>query len=255
MELSYYQDRFEHAAISRDEAGVLVIRFHTGGDTFEWNGPPHTELPDLFAMVAADRDNRVVVITGTGDTFIAMPDPGPEMLASGIVGARYWDQIISEGNRLVGNLLAIEVPVIAAVNGPVSIHSELAVLADVVVCSERAWFQDAAHFGKGLVPGDSMQIVWPLLLGPNRGRSFLLLGDRIDAAEALRLGVIAESRPPDEVLDRALEIAAQLATQNPLLLRNSRAVLVRPLRKAVADDLHLGLALEALAAVSGAEPE
>ena len=128
-------------------------------------------------------------------------------------------------------------------------------LADIVVCAEHTWFQDAAHFGKGLVPGDSMQIVWPLLLGPNRGRSFLLLGDTIDAAEALRLGVVAEVKPAGEVLDRAHEIAAHLASQNPLLLRNSRAVLVRPLRKAVADDLHLGLALEALAAVSGAEPE
>jgi enoyl-CoA hydratase/carnithine racemase len=150
-------------------------------------------------------------------------------------------------------MLAIEVPMIAAVNGPVSVRSELAVLCDVVLAADHAYFQDAPHFPGGLVPGDSMQIVWPLLLGPNRGRYFLLTGQKIPAEEARQLGIVGEVLPGDQVLARAQEIAAGLAQLNPILLRNTRHALVRPLRRARADDLHTGLALEALASMSGRE--
>ncbi|MCP4225637.1 MAG: enoyl-CoA hydratase/isomerase family protein, partial [Actinomycetia bacterium] len=86
-----------------------------------------------------------------------------------------------------------------------------------------------------------------------RGRYFLLTGQQIPAAEALELGIVGEVLPADQVLARAHEIAADLARLNPVLLRNTRHALVRPLRRAVADDLHTGLALEAIAAMSGRE--
>jgi enoyl-CoA hydratase/carnithine racemase len=98
-----------------------------------------------------------------------------------------------------------------------------------------------------------MQVVWPMLLGPNRGRYFLLTGQRIDAAEARDLGVVGEVLPATEVLGRALAIAADLAALNPVLLRNTRHALVRPIRRAMADDLHTGLALEAIASMSARE--
>jgi enoyl-CoA hydratase/carnithine racemase len=61
------------------------------------------------------------------------------------------------------NLLDIEVPVIAAVNGPALIHAEIPVLSDIVICSEKAEFQDAPHFANGVVPGDGVHVVWPLV--------------------------------------------------------------------------------------------
>jgi enoyl-CoA hydratase/carnithine racemase len=252
MELPEYADRFSTAEVSRDDAGVLTIRMGWRGTPLMWGGRPHRELPELFNAVASDRENRVVVLTGTGDTFIGLGE-GPNPLAEGRANATVWDRIIWEGNRLVEQMLAIEVPMIAAVNGPVSVHSELAVLCDVVLAAGHAWFQDAPHFPGGLVPGDSMQIVWPLLLGPNRGRYFLLTGQKIDAEEACRLGIVGEVLPPDQLLGRAHQIAAELAPLNPILLRNTRHALVRPLRRAIADDLHTGLALEAIASMSARE--
>jgi enoyl-CoA hydratase/carnithine racemase len=153
----------------------------------------------------------------------------------------------------VNNLLDIEVPMIAAVNGPVEVHSELAVLCDIVLCTHDTYFADAAHFPHGLVPGDSMQVIWPLLLGPNRGRSFLLTGERLAAPDARSLGVVADVLDRAALLSRAYELAADLAARNPVLLRNTRHALVRPLRRAMAEDLHTGLALEALASLSGKE--
>src|SRR4029079_2504718 len=193
---------------------------HWPGRSLLGGGPPHQELPELFNAIASDRENRVVILTGTGDTFIGLGD-GPNPLAEGRANATVWDRIIWEGNRLVDQMLSIEVPMIAAVNGPVSVHSELAVLCDVVLAADHAYFQHAPHFPGGLVPGDSMQIVWPLLLGPNRGRYFLLTGQKIHAEEALQLGVVGEVLPADRLLPRAQEIAAQLARLNPVLLRNT----------------------------------
>ena len=202
--------------------------------------------------IASDRENRVVILTGAGDTFIGLPE-GANPLAEGRANATVWDRIIWEGNRLVDQMLDIEVPMIAAVNGPVTVHSELAVLCDVVLAADHTYFQDAPHFPGGLVPGDSMQIVWPMLLGPNRGRYFLLTGQKIAADEAKDLGVVGEVLAPADLLPRAQAIAADLAQLNPVLLRNTRHALVRPIRRAMADDLHTGLALEALASISGRE--
>ncbi len=142
---------------------------------------------------------------------------------------------------------------IAAVNGPVAVHSEIAVLCDIVLCTPDTYFQDKAHFPSGLVPGDSMQVVWPMLLGPNRGRHFLLTGAELPADEALRLGVVGEVVSNDRLLDRGTSWPRWLASQNPVLLRNTRHVLTRPIKQAMADHLHTGLALEALSSLSGKE--
>ncbi len=251
MELSEYANRFKSVAVSRSDDGVLLVQMTNRGRSLVWGGLPHRELPELFAMIASDRQNRVMVFTGSGDEFIGMgEEAGPNPLAQGRISPAAWEQIIHEGNRLVHQMLEIDVPIICALNGPVTAHSELAVLCDIVIAADHAFLQDAPHFPGGLVPGDSMQIVWPMLLGPNRGRYFLLTGQKIHAAEALQLGVVGEVLPAEQVLPRAMELAAGLANQNPILLRHTRHVLTRPWKRAMAEDLHLGLALEGIASLS-----
>jgi enoyl-CoA hydratase/carnithine racemase len=252
MKLAEYQTKFKTAEVTRDAAGVLTLRMHSRGGPLVWGALPHAELCELFAAIASDRDNRVVVLTGTADAFITMPPGGLGPLIKGEYPAEAWDHIIWEGNRLLNQLLDIDVPMIAAVNGPASVHSELAVLCDIVLAADTVYFQDAPHFPGGLVPGDGMQVIWPLLLGPNRGRYFLLTGQKIPAAEAKALGVVGEVLAGDALLPRAYELAGQLAARNPVLLRNTRHALTRPLKRALAHDLHTGLALEALASLSGA---
>ena len=244
-----YRESTAYAAVERDEAGVLEVRLRGRDDgVLMWGAGPHRDLAELFGRIAADRDNRCVIITGSGDRFIDFT--GAREMAEGGVPAGVWDRVLWEGKRLVGNLLDIDVPVIAAVNGPARAHSELAVLADIVLASETASFEDGPHFPAGLVPGDSMQVVWPLLLGVNRGRYFLLTGQVIGAHEARDLGVVAEVLAPDELLPRARALAAELAARDKHLLRFTRHVLTHRLKKQLHDELELGLALEGLAAAA-----
>lgn len=146
------------------------------------------------------------------------------------------------------NLLAIEVPMIAAVNGPATIHAELTVLCGLVVTSETTTFQDAPHFPNGIVPGGGVHIVWPLLLGPNRGRYFLLTGQKLSAQEELTLGVVNEVVPRDQVLDRAWEFARQIVKQPPPV-RYARVAITQPLTRLMLNNLGYGLALEGLGAM------
>jgi enoyl-CoA hydratase/carnithine racemase len=120
------------------------------------------------------------------------------------------------------------------------------VLGDVVLAAQEAEFADLAHFPSGVVPGDSAQVVWPLVLGPNRGRYFLMTGQRIGAAEAQALGVVAEVLPRERLMPRAWELAAEFATKPAITLRNTRAAFTYPLKKRMLEELSRGLALEGL---------
>jgi enoyl-CoA hydratase/carnithine racemase len=239
-----YADRYEHVVMARTDDGVLELRLHSAGGPLVWGDGPHTELSYAFSDVGADPENRVVVLTGTGDRFIAEIDDS----WVGSMAPEKWDKIYQHGRRLLQRLLEIPVPVVAAVNGPASVHAELAVLSDIVLAAEHAYFSDAPHFRFGTVPGDGVHIVWPLLLGYNRGRYFLLTGQRIGAAEARDLGVVNEVLPAAELSRRAHELARLLARQPDTTLRYARDAMTQRLKRMLLDDLGYGLALEGLGA-------
>lgn len=249
MTLDDYKDRYSGIRFARED-GVLTMTLHTKGGPALWGSAPHSlhaELGNAFLDLSRDLDNRVVVITGTGDSFIAGFDRenGNYPEASLV---EMWPRIYREGVALLQNLLAIPVPVIAAVNGPALIHAEIAVLSDIVLAASHTEFADLAHVPSGgAVPGDGVHTVWPMLLGPNRGRYFLLTGERIGAEEAKRIGVVGEVLPPGDLLPRAHELAAQLAKLPVPMLRYTRTILVKELRRRMHDELESGLAHEALA--------
>jgi enoyl-CoA hydratase/carnithine racemase len=247
MQIEEYASKYQCIRFAR-EGGVLEMTLHTRGGEALWGTSKaslHAELGHAFRDIAQDYDNKVVLLTGTGATFCADSDAQERFPEPGL--REMWARIHDEGVALLTNLLAVPVPMIAAVNGPALIHAEIAVLCDIVLAASHAEFADLAHVPGGAVPGDGVHTVWPMLLGPNRGRYFLLTGERIGAEEARRLGVVGEVLEPDALLPRARELASQLAAKPALMLRHTRAVLTRELRRRMADELGFGLAHEGLA--------
>jgi enoyl-CoA hydratase/carnithine racemase len=249
MQLTDYATRYETLRFTRTD-GVLEMTLTTRGGEALWGVSErslHNELGLAFIDIARDPENKVLLLTGSGNTFIAGMDPQERPPEASLKDM--WERVYREGVALLENLLAVPVPVIAAVNGPALIHAEIAVLSDIVLAAEHAEFADIAHVPGGVVPGDGVQTVWPMLLGPNRGRYFLLTGQRLNAQEALRLGVVGEVLPAHELMPRARQLAQQLARLPERTLRHTRRVLVRDLRRRLRDELELGLAVEGLAMI------
>src|SRR5579862_2344925 len=211
-----YFERYENFAISRSTSGVLTVRFHSEGKEHTFTGTTHHDFPRLIEDIAYDRDNKVLVLTGTGDTFIDSID-GPSL---GDV-TRPWmaDAIYLEGRRGVQRLVDLEIPIVAAVNGSVSVHSEYALLADVIIASETAVFSDTPHLAFGIAPGDGLFVVWEEVLGLNRARFLEITGRSFTAREALAWGAVGEVVPQHNVLTRAQELAERM-TARPQLTKD-----------------------------------
>jgi enoyl-CoA hydratase/carnithine racemase len=151
-----------------------------------------------------------------------------------------------EGRRVLQRLADLEMPIVAAINGPVSVHSEYALLADVVIASETTTFSDFPHVTYGLVPGDGIHVVWEETLGLNRARHLIMTQGSFTAAEAKLWGAVAEVLPQERVLPRALEIAEGIAKRAQLLNRYVAVAIRRQISRHLAEGTTLGLALESL---------
>ena len=218
--------------------GVTRLTAHTDGGPLVWSAQAHRELTEAFGWVSSDKDTKVVLLTGTGDTFCT------EIDVAGFA-AMSWDDVWWEGRQMLTNLDSIDVPVVSAVNGPALIHSEIPVMGDVVLAAEHAEFADRAHFAvRNTVPGDGVNIIWGELLGPTRAKYFLLTGQAIGADEALRLGVVNEVLPAAELQSRATELAAQLAERTLPILRYTKAAITIGFRRGLREHISHGLGVQ-----------
>jgi enoyl-CoA hydratase/carnithine racemase len=240
-----YFTAFENIAMSRTPSGVLTVRFHTGDGPATFTGRFHTDFPKALYEIGEDRDNRVLVLTGTGDRFMSDID-GPSL--GDITKPAQWDRTIGEGRRVMQRLADLEMPIVAAVNGPATVHSEYALLADIVVASETTVFSDFPHLTFGIVPGDGIQIVWEEAIGLNRARYLTLTQGSFTAEQAERWGAVAEVLPLDKVLPRAEELAETLAARPQLLTRYLAITLRQRISRRMAEGTQLGMALEGLSA-------
>jgi len=178
------------------------------------------DLHDALDDVGADRDVRVVVLTGAGRGFCAGLDlkgagqaPGTEGLGRPQAGMASQQHIAT----LVPKLRGLRQPVIAAVNGPAAGGGfALTLASDVRVAAASARF-NVAFIRIGL-SGCDIGVSWllPRLVGASAAFELLLTGRLIDADEALRIGLVGRVVPDGEVVDAALEVAEEIAANSPM---------------------------------------
>jgi len=240
-----YFTAFKNLAFSRTPSGVLTLRFHTNGGPATFTGPMHTDFPRALNEIGEDRDNRVLVLTGTGDHFMTDID-GPSL--GDITKPAAWDRTIAEGRRVLQRLVDLEMPIVAAINGPATVHSEYVLLADIVIAAETTVFSDFPHLTFGIVPGDGIQIAWEEAIGASRTRYLTLTQGSFTAQQAEQWGAVAEVLPLEQVLPRAQELAGTLATKPQLLTRYMAITLRQRISHRMAEAVKLGMALEGLTA-------
>jgi enoyl-CoA hydratase/carnithine racemase len=244
LRFEQYSRSFTNARLSRSSTGVLEVAFHTDGGKLVFNGHTHEQFVDLFHSIGSDRDNRVVIMTGSGDAFMDVISPeGFDFFTP-----QGYDKIYREGRKVLMNILDIEVPLIAAINGPILLHSEYVLLADIVLATPETIFQDKPHFDFGIVPGDGVNLLWPEVIGSVRGRYFLLTRQALDAETAKEYGAVNEVVPSNQLIVRAREIAEALAALPPLTTRYTRISLTQKLRRIIGEGVGYSLALEGISA-------
>jgi enoyl-CoA hydratase len=179
----------------------------------------HHELTSLFAALRRESGARAVLLTGRGRAFSA---GGDFRWLAKLRGLQVLDALRRDAKQLVWDLLDVEIPIVAALNGPaVGLGASIALLCDVILMADTATISDP-HVRVGIVAGDGGVAIWPLLLGPARAKQYLLTGDPIGAAEAERLGLVNRVVPAAELEREALAFAERLADGAPLAVRYTK---------------------------------
>jgi enoyl-CoA hydratase len=204
------------------------------------------ELRTIWDDLADDPAVSAVLLTGAGDYFSvggdvkAMSDrPGGDVLEEGEVH----DPMISR--RLVNRLLELDKPIVCAINGDaIGLAATIALMSDISVMSENARIGDTHVNRVGLVAGDGGTVIWPLLLGVNKAKEFLMRGTLIKAREAERIGLVNHCVAASEVLATARQIAEELAKGPTWAIRWTKLSINQILKDRVNHLMEASMALE-----------
>ncbi len=186
----------------------------------------YDELEAALRAAAADPEVRSVIVTGADPAFCSGDDVG-EIMAGPKPVSKAPTPVTYQATPAALAALECDKPVIAAVNGAaVGWGMELALFADIRIASDRAKFGEL-FVKRGLVCDVGGFYRLPAIVGPAKAAELLFTGDLVDAAEALRIGLVSEVIPHAELLPRARALAERIAANPPLAVRHLKAGLSR----------------------------
>jgi enoyl-CoA hydratase len=192
----------------RPRPGVLAVVLDAPGLN-SVNLRMHRELADVWRTIDRDPETRVALLRGAGKAFSAGGNFDMVEAIMGDFAVRV--RILREARDLVYNVLDCSKPIVSAMHGPaVGAGLVAGVLADVSVVGRSARIIDG-HTRLGVAAGDHAAICWPLLCGMAKAKYYLLTCDTLTGEEAERIGLVSICVDDDQVQERALAVAEQLA--------------------------------------------
>ncbi|MBS0342231.1 MAG: enoyl-CoA hydratase/isomerase family protein [Proteobacteria bacterium] len=206
-----------HIAIHR-EGPLVEIRLNRAGKLNALTGEMYDAIAGELERGCADDSVRVFLLGAEGPVFTAGNDIGEFLHFRG-------DFKSSPQGRFVQALTGCSKPIVAAVQGPaVGIGATMLLHCDLVYASEHATLS-APFVSVGLVPEAASSMIMPTMMGYQRAARLLLLGESIDAQQALGAGMVTEVVAPDRLQAHARSKAARLATQPPQALATARTLM------------------------------
>jgi enoyl-CoA hydratase len=219
-----------HTIIVEKKDSIATVTLHRPHAMNALNEQMLDELADALREIDTDESVNVVILTGAGRAFSAGRD------LRGVLAGTEW-----VGGSRYKVLEEIGKPVIAAVNGPCFTGAfELAMCADIVIAAEGAVFGDT-HARFGIIPGGGQTQRLPRQIGAKKAKELLFTCDAIPAAEALRLGIINQVVPAEQLAEAARETARKILRNIPEAIRTVKSLINRGLQT----DMESGLAMEA----------
>lgn len=205
----------------------------------------------VAAMVEADADLgvRVVILTGAGKSFssggnIHSMKPGGDINrgTAPLTRRGYKDGI----QQLPLLFEALEVPVIAAVNGAaIGAGCDLTLMCDIRIASEHARFSES-FVNLGIVPGDGGAWLLPRIIGFAKATEMAFTGEMLNAQQALECGLVSRVVPTDQLMDAAMEIARKIASKPPHAVRMTKRLLREAYQTSLKNILETSAAFQAI---------
>lgn len=233
------------------ERAILTVRMDSPETRNALTDPSQMqEFVDLCAMVRADRSIKVVILTGNGTAFCAGGNVKDMRDRGGIFAGSPYDVRDSYRNgiqRIPLSLYELDVPVIAAINGPaIGAGLDLACMCDVRIAADSAKLGES--FVKlGIVPGDGGAWLLPRIIGMPKASLMALTGDMIDASTALSWGLVTEVVPAAELEAAAMAVANRIASNPSHGLRLTKRLLREGQHMRLDSLLEISAAYQALA--------
>jgi enoyl-CoA hydratase len=194
--------------IDRPADGVLRITMDAPGLNAV-DADVHRQLADVWLTVDRDPQTRVALLRGAGKAFSA--GGSFELLDTLMSDYAVRTRVMREARDLVFNVINCSKPIVSAIHGPaVGAGLVAGILADISVVGRTARIIDG-HTRLGVTAGDHAAICWPLLCGMAKAKYYLLTCDTLTGEEAERIGLVSICVDDDEVQDRAMAVATQLA--------------------------------------------
>ncbi|ADV01016.1 enoyl-CoA hydratase [Alicycliphilus denitrificans] len=217
MTLDY--SRYQYLSIQCDN-GIATLMLNQPDNRNAIHAEMHAELEHVWLDLQADPQVNVIVLTGAGKIFSAGGDIKRMINRFGTdEGWQTSLAIPASTKRLFQGILEVEKPIVAAINGDaVGLGATLALFCDATVIAEGAKFGDS-HVKVGLVAGDGGAVIWPILVGPNRAKEFLMRGKLMSGKDAHAMGLVNHVAPAEQVLESAMQIARELNALPPLAVR------------------------------------
>ncbi|MBT8137197.1 MAG: enoyl-CoA hydratase/isomerase family protein [Gammaproteobacteria bacterium] len=230
MNVDQYKASFPSLRFSDRGDRILEIILSSEGRLNAADAGMHGELAGVWRMIDADSNVNAVLVRGDGKAFSSGGDF--ELIQSMIDDDKTLARVWKEARDLVYNLVNCSKPVVSAIHGPaVGAGLAVALLADVSVAARSAKILDG-HTRLGVAAGDHAVLVWPLLCGMAKAKYYLLTNQPLDGAEAERIGLVSLCVDDEQLSDRALEVARQLAQASPGAVRWTKYALNNWLRSA-----------------------
>jgi len=233
----------DYRGLALDRVGdvLRVTIAHPASELNTVDGLMHEDLTRLFRELKREATARAVLLTGRGRAFSAGGDfrwfPTLDDLEK-------LEHLRRDAKQMIWDLLDVELPIVAALNGPaVGLGASLALLCDVIFMADTATIADP-HVRVGIVAGDGGTAIWPLVLGPARAKQFLLTGDPVTAPEALAMGLVNRVVAADALEAEALAFAARLAAGAPLAVRYTKQAVNKLVKDALNTAFDTATALE-----------
>lgn len=236
--------KYQSIKVAKNE-GIALLTLNRPDKLNAVDRRMHEELAYIFEDLTRDSDVKVVVLTGAGRAFCAGGDiSNMEKRAVGDVGNFATDPTFYEAKKTINDLVDMNKPIIAAVNGPaIGLGATLALFCDIIIASKEAKIGDP-HVKVGIVAGDGGAVIWPLIVGIHKAKELLMTGNILDANEAERIGLVNKVVPLNDLMPESMRLAKDLANGPVVAIGWTKLVLNKVIKERLNLLLDASLALE-----------